>query len=119
MRFLIDECLSRVLVDALRRRGHDVKFIRDEAKGSDDVDVLAMATAENRLLISEDRDFGLLTVRNRTPAIGVIRVDVSEFRWPSIKLADHVADTLETMGDRCIGCLTTIEPGRVRQRKLT
>ena len=118
MRFLVDECLSRSLVITLRQRGHDVRFIRDEARGTDDAKVLALATADNGLLITEDRDFGLLTIRNREPAVGVIIIAVSAFGWPSARLATHVADTVAELGETSVGSLTTIEPGRVRQRNL-
>ena len=92
--------------------------MRDEARGTDDTKVLAFATADNRLLITEDRDFGLLTIRNREAAIGVIIVAVSAFGWPSAKLAAHVTETVADLGETCKGSLTTIEPGRVRQRTL-
>ena len=117
MRLLVDECLPRSLVDILRQRGHDVIYLRDDVIGLSDRMVLAMATGDNRLLISEDRDFGLLTFRNRQPALGVIIVTVSSFRWPASRLAQHVADILDELGEACIGYLTTIEPGRHRQRK--
>jgi predicted nuclease of predicted toxin-antitoxin system len=117
MRILVDECLSRTLVDKLRERGHDVKFMRDDVRGLSDRMVLALATGDNRLLISEDRDFGVLTFRNRQPSLGVIIVAVSSFRWPTSQLAQHVADILDELGDACLGHLTTIEPGRHRQRK--
>lgn len=118
MRFLVDECLSRTLVEMLRRRGHDDRFSRDEARGLDDGRVLSNATADNRILITEDRDFGLLTIRNREPTLGVAIVAVSFFGWPAARLAEHVADTPTELGETCIGSLTTIEPGRVRQRKI-
>jgi hypothetical protein len=76
-----------------------------------------MATGDDRLLISEDRDFGVLTFRNRQPALGVIIVTVSAFKWPAGQLATHVADILDQLGETCVGSLTTIEPGRHRQRK--
>lgn len=117
MRFLVDECLSRTLVNTLCERGHDVEFMRDGARGLSDRMVLALATGANRLLISEDRDFGVLTFRNRQPALGVIVVTVSAFQWPADQLAKHVADIVDQLGETCVGCLTTIEPGRHRQRK--
>ena len=117
MRILVDECLSRTLVDTLRERGHDVMFVRDDVRGLSDRMVLALAMGDNRILISEDRDFGVLTFRNRQPSLGVIIVTVSSFRWPESRLAKHVADILDELGESCVGHLTTIEPGRRRQRK--
>ncbi len=118
MRFMVDECLSRALVDMLRQRGHDVEFARDKVRGLSDRMLLALATGENRLLITEDRDFGVLAFRNRQPTLGIIVITVSAFKWPARRLSEHVANILDELGDSCIGCLTTIEPGRHRQRKL-
>ena len=116
MRFLVDECLSHTLVNTLRQRRHDVRFMREEARGTDDLEGLAIATADNRLLITQDRDFGLLTIRNREPSVGVIIVAVSAFGWTSSRLAIHVADTFTELGETCTSSLTTIEPGRARRR---
>jgi uncharacterized protein with PIN domain len=118
VRLLVDECLSRSIVEVLRARGHDVRFIRDDAKGETDVGVLAIAVAEDRILITEDRDFGLLTIRNGESSRGVIVVAASSFGWSSHRLAAHVSDKIDEFGETCVGSLTTIEPGRVRQRKL-
>lgn len=91
--------------------------MRDENRGAEDKDVLKLAASDGRLLISEDRDFGVLTFRNRQPALGIVIVAVSSFRWPAGRLAEHIADILGQLGDACIEQLTTIEPGRYRQRK--
>lgn len=115
---MVDECLPRTLVDTLHKRGHDVEFARDEVRGLSDRMLLGLATGENRILISEDRDLGVLAFRNHQPALGVIIVAVSSFKWSAERLADHVADIVDKLGEACLGHLTVIEPGRHRQRKL-
>lgn len=118
MLLLVDECLSRTLLNTLRERGNDVRFLRDETTGISDSEVMATATADDRLVVTEDRDFGLLTFRDRLPSRGVVVFAVSEFGWSTTRLAVHVAEILGEIGETCIGSLTTIEPGRVRQRRL-
>ena len=118
MRFLIDECLSRHLVDHLRRAGHDVVWAQDVCRGQADEDVLALATAADRIVMSEDRDYGELTVRLKRPAVGIVIAAIGEFEGPLDAIAEHVTRTIDGLGDSCIGSLTVIEPGRVRQRSL-
>ena len=118
MRFLVDECLFRQIVEALRAAGHDVTWVRQDCRGFDDEAVLAKAVQEDRILVSEDRDFGTLTVRLGRPAIGIVIVAASEFPLSLQAIAEHVAIVVTSLGDRCKGSLTTIEPGRVRQRDL-
>ncbi|MSQ10273.1 MAG: hypothetical protein EXR52_04630 [Dehalococcoidia bacterium] len=61
------------LAATLEVHGHDVTSInRDYAQGVSDVDVLALATREARVLVTFDRDFGELVVRHREPHAGVI-----------------------------------------------
>ena len=118
MRFLVDECLFRQIVEQLQAAGHDVTWVRQECPGLDDEAVLAKAVREDRILVSEDRDFGTLTIRFEKPAIGIVIVAVSEFAASLERLAEHVTKVISTIGDGCKGTLTTIEPGRVRQRDL-
>jgi len=71
MRWLGDECVSASLVMALRAAGHDVFYVAETAAGLSDTDVIALASRENRLLLTEDKDFGDLVFRWRRPVPGV------------------------------------------------
>jgi predicted nuclease of predicted toxin-antitoxin system len=80
MRLLANENFPATAVQALRSRGHDVAWVRTDAPGSPDEQVLARATAESRILITFDKDFGELAFRAGLPAhCGVIlfRIRVS------------------------------------------
>jgi predicted nuclease of predicted toxin-antitoxin system len=78
VRLLADENFPGVAVAALRSRGHDVAWIRTDAPGSGDRDVLARAEAEGRLLITFDKDFGELAFRLRLPALYPVAATISE-----------------------------------------
>ena len=68
MRLLADENVPAHLVEALRTAGHDVLWMRAEAPGTPDEDVLEEATGTGRLLLTFDKDFGDLVFRVRLPA---------------------------------------------------
>lgn len=63
MRILADENVTRTMVEALRGLGHDVLWVGSERPGITDEQVLALATAEGRLLLTADKDFGEAAVR--------------------------------------------------------
>jgi len=52
MKFLANENVAGDAVIALREKGHDVAWIRTDAPGSKDEDVLSRAMAEHRILIT-------------------------------------------------------------------
>jgi predicted nuclease of predicted toxin-antitoxin system len=58
MHFLANENFPLDVVEALRSEGHDVAWIRTDAPGSKDPDILKRAVAENRILLTFDKDFG-------------------------------------------------------------
>ena len=118
MHFLVDECLSRHMAERLRLDGHDVVWARNVCPGNDDRLVLDRANAEGRIVITEDRDFGDLTIRLRLHAIGIIIVAVGEFDTTLDEIAIHVAQCIGKLGDTCKNTLTVIEPGRIRQRPI-
>jgi len=65
MRILANENFPSEAVTALRKRKHDVAWIRIEAPGSSDQEVIARAGAEGRLIVSFDKDFGELAFRSK------------------------------------------------------
>ena len=56
----------------LRADGHDVLYIGETAAGLSDVDVIVLALRENRLLLTEDKDFGDLVFRRERTVPGVV-----------------------------------------------
>ena len=112
MRILANEYFPGDAVLALRDRGHDVAWVREDAPGSVDGSVLARAQAEDRILITFDKDFGELAFHSRLPAeSGIVLFRISA---PS---AEHVArvavQALESRAD-WPGHFAVIEDDRIR-----
>ena len=73
MRFLADENIPGDAVAALRAAGHDVVWVRTEAPGIIDQEVLALSAAESRVLLTFDKDFGELAWNARLrPSCGIV-----------------------------------------------
>jgi predicted nuclease of predicted toxin-antitoxin system len=60
MHILAHENFPGDTVAVLRQRGHDVVWVRTEAPGSSDQEVLERAQAEDRIVATFDKDFGEL-----------------------------------------------------------
>jgi predicted nuclease of predicted toxin-antitoxin system len=114
--FLADENVSRFVVERLRAAGFDVTAIGATSSGASDADVLATAGREGRILITEDRDFGQLVVRQRLGVHGIVLLELD--RLSNVAEADMVATIVSTNVDKLPGNLLVIEPGRVRVRPL-
>lgn len=74
MRFRADESCDFVVVTALRTVGHDVSAIVEINPGAEDEVVLALARSESRVLLTEDKDFGLLTYAGGQETAGVVLI---------------------------------------------
>jgi predicted nuclease of predicted toxin-antitoxin system len=72
-RFLLDENAQSRIGRALKALRYDVKTIAQDSPASlADHEILALAVAEDRILITNDRDFGDLIFRQGHPHRGVI-----------------------------------------------
>jgi predicted nuclease of predicted toxin-antitoxin system len=112
VRFLADESCDFAAVTALRAAGHDVVAVVDLAAGADDDRVLALAREESRVLLTEDKDFGVLAYARGEVTSGVILI---RFRADARRtLGADVVKTVTELGDRLRGAFITLEPGRAR-----
>ena len=116
MRLLANENFPLDAVTALRENGHNVAWIREEARGSKDEQVLARAQQEERILITFDKDFGELAFRSKLPATsGVILFRIS------IPSSQHIAQVaVQAIATRTdwAGHFSVIEDNRIRMTPL-
>ncbi len=80
MRFLVDESSGPALARWLRNQGHDVFSIFEQARGIDDDLVIEKAFVEDRILITNDKDFGEKIFREKRLHKGVILLRLDDER---------------------------------------
>ena len=85
MRFLVDECTGPKLASWLRESGHDVLSVYEEAPGMSDNDIIKISYKENRILITNDKDFGEKVFKEGQPHKGIILLHLRDER-PSNKI---------------------------------
>src|SRR5436853_3589695 len=103
MRFLADENIPRVVIERLRAEGHDVISVAETKPSAPDQEILNVAEPDGRILITGDRDFGEMVVRQRLELRGVLLLELD--RLPNAMRADTVAEVISAHADRLTGNL--------------
>ena len=114
MRFLADESCDAAVVRTLRHAGHDVVAVAEQRPGADDRMVIGLARRTDRILLTEDKDFGQLVFATQRHTAGVLLL-----RYPARarhQLARDVATFVEGRAHRLHGRFVVMQPGRVRIR---
>lgn len=114
--FLADECFSGAVIRVLQVEGFDVIRSADVCPAAADEQVLLLAYRQGRVLLTEDADFGELTVRLGLPTHGVVRCELRLLAKEA--RGARVVKALRELGDRVLGALVSIEPTRTRVRRL-
>ena len=112
MRFVVDECTGPAVARWLREQGHDVFSVFEQGRGMSDDDAIQMAFAENRILVTNDKDFGEKVYRERRPHRGVILYRLEDERSDS-KIA-VMRRLLENHADRLAGQFVVVTETAVR-----
>jgi predicted nuclease of predicted toxin-antitoxin system len=116
VRIVADEGIERQIVEALRTEGYPVVYFGEEAPGSADLDVLALARESEVLLLTSDKDFGELVFRQRLASAGVVLLRLHGL--PAASKVTIVITALTAHGLEMAGAFTVVSPGLLRIRPL-
>jgi predicted nuclease of predicted toxin-antitoxin system len=119
VKFLVDACLSPVVAARLAGAGHDAVHVADlSMTGAADEELLPLAAAEERVIVTADTDFGtLLAVRHLSrPSLILLR---SADELTPEQQADLVIDNLRTIeSDLAAGAAVSLTRRSARVRRL-
>lgn len=111
MRLLADLCIARMTIEGLRSDGHNVLSLAEEKLNPTDQDILAMAAADARVVLTEDADFGTHIFQGAAVSSGLVRVEqVSPLE--QLDIVRRVIALHETSLAR--GALVTVRRTRMR-----
>lgn len=115
MRFLVDECTGPAVAAWLSAQGHQVFSIHDDAPGIGDIDIVEQAFREERILITNDKDFGEKVYREGYHHKGVILLRLVNER--SANKIVVLRRLLEQYGDRLADEFVVVTESLVRFAK--
>lgn len=117
MDFLADENIHAGIMAWLRETGNDVLYAADVLQSRSDDDLLAIARKEQRILITDDKDFGELIFYQRLATSGIVLIRLHS---PSIsERLERLADVWPTIETRAPGRFIVISDRKVRVRNIT
>jgi predicted nuclease of predicted toxin-antitoxin system len=116
MRFLANLNIESQVITRLREKNHDVRSAAEDFVGAADEIILAASTSQNRVLITNDKDFAELAYLQRKTSAGIILVRMA--KSSSDEKARRVAEVVGEMGSRLATAMTVIEAHAVRRRGL-
>lgn len=115
VKFLADESCDFNVVRALRSKGYDVVSVAESFPSVSDKLVLKISVEEERILLTEDKDFGEWIFAHREKMTGVLFI-----RFPGnirSELSEAVTSLVEEHGSDLVESFTVLEPGRARIQK--
>lgn len=116
MKLLADENIPYSVVSTLAEGGYDILWIRTESPGISDLEVMKYACVEKRIILTYDKDFGELAVKdNLCPSAGIILFRLP-MKSPAV-IAKYILDILKSRTD-WEGHFSVIEEKRIRMRPL-
>jgi predicted nuclease of predicted toxin-antitoxin system len=116
MKFLADAHISAEMVTMLRDLGHDCLDASAIPPRMPDTDVLQMAAADDRVVLTADKDFGERIFVHRIPCPGVILIRIA-LADESDRVA-HLRTALPTLLARLPGSFITVTASAIRVRPL-
>jgi predicted nuclease of predicted toxin-antitoxin system len=105
--------MSGLSIPALEAAGHDVVWAGAWDSDPGDEEILARADRESRVLVTLDKDFGDLAVRQQQAHCGIVRLVDLSVTSDATACLDVLSRYIDEIKQ---GAIITIEPGRVRIR---
>ena len=100
---------------SLQEAGHDVATVAEVAPSADDTVVIDIAVHENRILLTEDKDFGQLVYASGSRSCGIILL---RYPFPArAAIARKLVELVSEKGEQLSNCFVVIQPGRIRIRR--
>lgn len=115
MRFLLDENVSPAVRNVLIAAGHEATLVAQLMPSSSDREIVLRARSEGSIVITEDKDFGMLCFKDGLHPPGLVRVAMRKLDL-TVK-TERIVRVVAAEGVQLMGCITTIEPGRVRHTR--
>jgi predicted nuclease of predicted toxin-antitoxin system len=114
--FLADESCDFLIVRKLRSAEYDVLSVAESFPSASDREVLEHAIKGDRILLTEDKDFGEWVFAHGEKIAGVILI-----RFPGnarTRLGEEMILLVDDHGTELKKCFVVLEPGRARLRKI-
>ncbi|MEA1964042.1 MAG: DUF5615 family PIN-like protein [Candidatus Aerophobetes bacterium] len=117
MKFLADESVEKAVVDWLRDQKFDVAHIIEKVPSISDEEVIKLANSENRILITNDKDFGELIFHQGKIAPGILLIRATNEQ--SSNKVELVGKVLKMVKNKLEGHFVVVSEVGIRIKKFS
>ena len=118
MRLLLDQGLPRSAAGILRQIGIDAIHVGEIGYSTaQDAQILQRGQAEGRVVVTLDADFHALLAQSGDSSPSVIRIRIEGLKAQALALLLEAVLT-QCHDDLIVGCVVTVQTGRMRVRRL-
>jgi len=114
LKFLVDESTGTKVSEKLKQMGFNAVSVIEIMRGAEDIEVIQKAKEENRVIITNDKDFGWLAATYRPPSIIFLRLR-RETAESKIGMIRHI---IEKHSDSIYGNIIIATEKKIRIRPL-
>jgi predicted nuclease of predicted toxin-antitoxin system len=114
VRFLVDESTGIAVSRKLKQMNFDVVSVIQFMKGATDLEIIRKAIDENRVIITNDKDFGWLAAFYKPPGIVLLRLK-DERAANEVKMVSHIIKKYRGV---IIGSILVASEKKIRIRRL-
>jgi len=115
MIFFADEGVDYPFV-ALLRKHYKVVYAAEIMAGASDEAILQKSLEENCVLITKDKDFGEMIIRNRRPCAGIILIRIEKLNLP--ENCSLIVELILKYTAEVVNSFTVIQEDKIRIRPL-
>lgn len=114
MNLLADESVDQPIVGRLRQAGHSVLYVAEMEPGISDDVVLERAQQADALLLTADKDFGELVVRQQRVTSGILLIRLAGLS--PISKAEIVTSAIQKHAEELPHAFTVVTHSAIRIR---
>ena len=105
-RLLLDENIGSIVAQTLRKNGLDIFSVAQERPGVSDEEVVRRAMLDERIIITFDKDFGMLVYQHKMTHAGVVLLRLDDESPKRVALL--IFDLLQHHGRELSGKFTVV-----------
>jgi predicted nuclease of predicted toxin-antitoxin system len=79
-KFIVDECTGPYVASWLQKKGFDVLSVFEAFPGIKDTEILTIAQSEDRIIITNDKDFGEMVFKSGYSHHGIVLLRLNDER---------------------------------------
>ena len=111
---MLDENIGKTVANRLREDNYDIKSAIEDMRGASDALILSTARKERRIIVTLDRDFGILAFRDSKKHLGILFLRLQQESSNTIYMV--LSNVLSEHGNKLWGKFITASEYKVRIR---